>query len=1066
MNKRRPLRTVGLLVFLFSGIAGAQVSTGTISGTVKDSSGAVLPAAKVVILNEDTGISRTLDADENGHYAALSLSLGNYQVTGMKEGFQTEVRTGIVLTVGRQEVVDLSLSVGAVAQSVEVRGSAPLVDSTTATLGSLVDDRTIRELPLNGRSYDQLALLQPGVTLTSPGKTSSTAYTFGTGARFSVGGQLPNSNLFLLDGTNINDQANGTPGGAAGTNLGVDTILEFKIFTSLYKAEFGHSTGSVTTAVTRSGTNSFHGTAFEYIRNHVLDAKNFFDVGSAPPPFIRNQFGGVIGGPIKKDKTFFFAGYEGLRQGLGTTQIATVPTVLARQGILPTGKVTVNPAVVPFLDLYPLPNGRDFGDGSAEFLSSPTAVTNEDNVMGRIDHQLNDKTSIFGRYVFDQDSVNAPLNLPDQVQVIGTRRQYATLQLKNILGANALNEFRFAFNRTHSAFDQVTTPDPGPQVSLIPGQPLGGLAVGGIVTSSGSRAITPLGPTAGQGAFLWAWNILQFGDDFNYVKGKHTFKTGVDVQRLQDNTTNTGFLRGNYTFTTFPNFLTGTASSLQAAAPLGVTPEWGIRQTLVAVYGQDDFAVTSRLTLNLGLRWEAPTDPIDVNGKTSILPSFASTSMAVWPSFFGVGKKNFEPRFGLAWQLNASGKTVLRLGAGIYHDQILPWLFAQQTRTPPFFASFLATNPPFPNGYQILGPGAPIALNVMAPFNKTLVDDQYSVSIEQQLSRNTVLEVSYVGNHANHIGLSIEEDTPIPTTCSTALHNCPAGLPDGTTFYPANAPRRNTAWAGEKVIQNVGNSDYNALTVTLRRQFANGFQGQIFYTYAKALDEGTSISGAESTRSPGSIMDPEDPSRDWGLSDFDARHSIVGNFVYAIPFRSGSRVLEALAGGWTLNGISTFRSGMPFTAILSTSVSRNKATNGLADRPNLNPGFSSSPNHGVSAGCPGFAVGTKVGGAANFFDPCAFSSPAAGTYGDVRRNSIIGPGTAAVDLALSKTFKTTETTTLTFRVEAFNIMNHANFGLPNGAALAANGTANPAAGRITYTTTSSRQIQFALRFNF
>src|SRR5262249_48843675 len=302
-------------------------------------------------LNEERGIWRTVETDGSGHYSAPGLTLGNYRVTGTREGFQTAVRTGIALTVGREAVVDLSLTVGAVTQTVEVTGEAPMVEATTASLGSLVDDRTIRALPLDGRRYDQLALLQPGVILTQPGPANVSS-NFGTAKRFSVGGQRSNSNSFLLDGTNISDQANGSPGGAAGTNLGVDTIREFKVFTNSYKAEFGRTNGSVITAVTRSGTNTIHGTAFEYIRNSALDARSFFDVRSSPPPFKRNQFGGVLGGPIKKDKTFFFGGYEGLRQGLGTTLIANVPTPLARQGVLPGGIVVpVNPAVVPYLNL-------------------------------------------------------------------------------------------------------------------------------------------------------------------------------------------------------------------------------------------------------------------------------------------------------------------------------------------------------------------------------------------------------------------------------------------------------------------------------------------------------------------------------------------------------------------------------------------------------------------------------------------------------------------------------------------------------------------------------------------
>ena len=1053
MKKHKVLWIVGLLVFLSGGITLAQVTTGTISGTVKDSTGAVLPGAKVVVLNEETGISRTAESDASGHYSVLSLSLGNYRVTATHEGFQTEVRTGIVLTVGREAVVDLALAVGAVTQTVEVKAEAPLVESTTASLGSLVDDRTIRELPLNGRSYDQLASLQPGVILTSPGQFNSTPFNYGNGKHFSVGGQRETANSFLLDGTNINDQGNGTPGGAAGTNLGVDTILEFKIFTNSFKAEYGHSYGSVITSITRSGTNAFHGTAFEYIRNSALDARNFFDLGSSPPSFKRNQFGGVLGGPIKKDKTFFFAGYEGLRQGLGTTLSATVPTVLARQGILPTGTVPVNPASVPYLNLYPLPNGRDFGDGTAQFLSPPTIVTNEDNFMARVDHQLSAKTGIFGRYTFDNDMLNAPQNLPELVQVSASRRQYTTLQANSILGPKALNNFRFAFNRTHSTFNAGYVPDPGPQLAIIPGVPFGAAQIGA-ASGGGSRALTPLGVNNGNGPFAWAFNIFEGGDDFSYVIGKHSLKTGVDIQRMQDNNAIGNRTNGALTFTTFNTFLAGTPSNLQAASPLGTIPLFGLRQSIYSAYGQDDYTVNSRLTLNLGLRWETSTDPVAVNGNMAILPSPSATSTMISDKYFSVGKKNFEPRFGLAWRLNASGKTVLRAGGGIYHNQILPWAYITSVALPPFFGILSASNPPFPNGYQALKGGGLINLLAMAPVNKTPVDDQYNLSIQQEIYRNTVVQVAYAGNKANHLVTQIEADTAIPTI-----------LPNGQPFYPVGGTRRNPAWAGIRLYETNGVSVYNSLTITMRRQSSSGFVGQIFYTFSRAMDEGSEPVTAESQRSPIALLDPNNRGRDWGLSDFDSRNAVVSSFSYPVPFRAGSKILGAVVNGWTLDGIATFTAGQPFTARLSTAVSRDLSST-LSERPDLGPGASQNPNQGTSAGCPGFPAGTKLGGASNFYDPCSFSLPLAGTYGNLGRNTIIGPGVADVDVALEKTFKPSEKVNVTFKAEMFNIMNHANFGLPNTTALAAGGAANPSAGLIIYTTTSSRQLQFALRVTF
>jgi hypothetical protein len=1063
-----------LFVLLLSAITWGQVSTGTISGTVRDSSGAVLAGAKVVVLNQDTGISRKIETDTNGYYTVPSLSPGNYQVTVTQEGFKTEVRAGIVLTVGREEVVDLSLALGSVSQSVVVTGAAPLVETTMASQGSLVDDQTIRSLPLNGRSWDQLALIQPGVVATSQGQPTGNQFNYGTGKRFSVGGQRPDANSFLLDGTDVNDQTNATPGGAAGTNLGVDTILEFKIFTDDFKAEFGRSSGSITTAVTRSGTNDFHGTAFEYIRNHVLDAKNYFDV-SSPPPFIRNQFGGVLGGPIKRDKTFFFAGYEGLRQGLGTTSLATVPTALARQGILPTGKVTVNPVVVPYLNLYPLPNGRDFGNGAAQFLSTPTIVTNEDNVMGRVDHQLNAKTGLFARYTFDKDSVTQPYSLPFQTSLNRSQRQYLTLQANTVLSSKALNNFRFGYQRTSEGTFTNYTSEITPQLSFVPGEPLGQISIGAIAAgSSASQIITPLGPTTGNGPFTWHYNVFQFSDDFSYVTGKHSLKTGVNIERIQNNTTNAQALWGAYTFSTFTNFLVGTPANLMAAAPLGVPFAVGQRQTLLATYVQDDYKANSRLTLNLGLRWEATTDPYDAHGKTVILPSLLATSTQPASSYYSSPKKNFEPRFGLAWQLTGSGKTVLRAAAGIYHNQLLPWAYLAGLKLPPYGGNFSATNPAFPNGTASLGPASILALLVNAHTQKTPTNYQYNLSIQQEIFKNTVVQVAYAGNRGVHNVTEIEGDPAVPTICSTSLHNCPAGVPNGAPYYPPGDKRVNPGWAGLRYYQTNGTSEYDSVTVTLRHQSSSGFEANVYYTFSKALDDTSAVSPAESQRSPQSIMFPGDYAagippdyrQNWGLSDFNSKNDVVGYFTYPMPFRVDSKVLGAIANGWKLDGILTLTSGQPFTPLLSTSNSRNLSTAGLADRPNLNPGFSNNPTSGVSKGCAGFAAGRPVGNATNWFDPCAFSLPIPGTYGDLGRNTIIGPDIASLDVALEKNFPLYERLNATFRAEAFNIINHANFGLPNTAALLANGAPNPAAGNIVYTVTSSRQLQFALKINF
>jgi hypothetical protein len=485
-----------------------------------------------------------------------------------------------------------------------------------------------------------------------------------------------------------------------------------------------------------------------------------------------------------------------------------------------------------------------------------------------------------------------------------------------------------------------------------------------------------------------------------------------------------------------------------------------VRQTLYGVYGQDDYTVNSRLTLNLGLRWETTTDPSEVNGKASFLPSPAATKMVVSDTFFSIGKKNFEPRVGIAWQVTESGKTVLRAGAGIYHNQLLPWAFSKQLRTPPWFGKYKVKKPHFPDEYVHLTArtlediGDLIALKINAPFMKTPVTVQYNLSLQQEIFNGTVLQVAYAGNKSNHLLFSREANTTIPTTLS-----------DGRKFFPEGAPKQNRAWKEIQLFEAAYNSIYNSVAVMLRRQSSSGFQGQVSYTFSKAIDEGTSVGGGDSDRSPSMQLDAGDRARDRGLSDLDSRHAFVLYFSYPLPFRANSQAFGAVVNGWTISGIGTFTAGLPFTTLLAAPVSRDGASNNN-DRPDLKPGANQSPNEGTSVGCVGFPAGKKLGAADNFYDPCSFSLPLAGTYGNLGRNTLTGPGIAKVDFGLEKSFALGEQANLTFKTQVFNILNRANFGLPNNSPLKEDGSANPAAGRITYTTTSSRHVQFGLKINF
>ncbi|HYR85012.1 MAG TPA: TonB-dependent receptor [Terriglobia bacterium] len=1068
----RYLPVLLISVILGGHLVSAQVTTGTISGVVQDSSGAVIPGVAVTARNTDTRTARTVTTDEGGRYTAPELSLGNYEVQAQLLGFQTEIRNGIRLTVGREAVVNLALKVGQVSDTVTITGEAPLVESTTATLSALVDERTIRDLPLNGRSYDKLALLQPGVVIVGAGQAGA-AFDYGKGQRFSVSGSRPYANSFVLDGTGINDHANATPAGAAGTNLGVDGIREFQIITNVATAETGFSTGGVISAVTRSGSNEMHGSVFEFLRNNSLDTPGYFD-GGVVAPLRKNQFGGALGGPIKKDKTFFFGTYEGLRQSKGTSNTGIVPTALAKQGILPSFTTPVSDKMKPYLALYPDPNGPDYGDGTGPYVSAPAEVTRENYVMGRIDHHISDKMRIFGRYSYDKDTDVIPsynqIPIFDEHDV--ARRQYSTLQVSNVLRPTLVNSLRFSFNRTYQLFDDLPHKALDPSLSFIPGQFMGTLLIGTSSGAGGSRALSPLGVDNGAPRD-YKYNLMQVGDDLSFVKGSHTLKVGTDIRRLRDNEKTDNNTRGTYTFDSFacppppnPNSCT---SSLLAATPsadtgfqapaIGSSSYRGLRETMVGVYGQDDFKMTQRLTLNLGLRWEGISDPREVNGKMANLLNPMDPAMTVLKDhYFAVAKKDFQPRAGLAWQLNKSGTTVLRAGFGIFHDHILPYAFTGfASNNPPFFVPQTADSPSFPDGYRQLSLKSPPRATAFPTLVKEPVKNSYSLSLQHELMKDTLLEVAYLGSVSHHLEVSGEQNTPVPLS--------PGVFP--SRFSQNN--RANPNFASVQSFFFGANANYNGLQVTLKRRSASGLQYQAAYTYSKSLDTKSSIAGGETRQETVTVLDLHDLHRDYARSSFDAQQNLVVTTTYPFPFHFQQKALGMILGGWIVNGIGSFRAGAPFTA----RVNFNRSANGdrwSPDRPNLNTGFSNNPTSGVTAGCTAGGVtipaGEALGTPKRWFDPCAFSLPAPGTYGNLGRNTLTGPGLATVDGSLQKVFKPSERIDVQFRAEVFNLFNRANFYLPGYAIFASSGAYIGGAGRIGTLNGDPRQIQFALKVTF
>ena len=1040
----RYLPVLLVIVILGGHLVSAQVTTGTISGVVQDSSGAVIPGVMVTVKNVDTATARTITTDEGGRYTAPDLTLGNYEVQAELAGFQTEIRNGITLTVGRQAVVDFALKVGQLADKVTITAEAPLVETTTSAMSSLVDDRTIRDLPLNGRSWDNLALLQPGVVTVGAGQ-GSPAFDFGTGVRFNVNGSRAYANSFMLDGTDISDHAHGTPGGSAGTNLGVDGVQEFKINTSVSPAELGGSSGGVISAVTRTGTNEFHGAAFEFLRNNALDSPGYFDSKShggtgSVAPYRRNQFGAALGGPIQKDKTFFFGTYEGLRQGSGTTIGPEVPTAQTKLGIVPytafqgtnpnlyncrpgdtACRVPVSPVIKPYLDLFQVPNTPDLGDGTAFFIAAPLQVTSENYFMNRVDHQITENMRIFARYSFDSDTNAIPnfngSSVADEHDV--ARRQYSTIQVSNVFRPTLVNSFRFAYNRTYQNFDDVISDPRANNVpSFIPGEHFGTISFGAQGLST--NPLNFLGVDNGAPR-IYRYNLFQEADDLTYVKGKHSLKMGADIKRIQDNEITSSNSRGDYTFVDIPGFLTNTPIRFDAPPP-GSDAYRGLRESIFGAYVQNDLKVSQRLTVNLGFRWEAISNPREVNGKMANLLNLSDSAPTVLKdSYFSVAKKNFEPRVGFAWGLKGRGTTVVRAGFGIFHDHILPYSYAAfASGYPPFFFTLSdLTNPVFPVDTNLTaGPSPPPQFGGFPTGTiREPTKSSYNLTLQQEVMRNTVLEVAYIGSESHHLQRNGEWNPPTPIS--------PGVFP--AVFSQSN--RINPRFASLTVARFDANANYNALQVALKRKSSSGLQYQAFYTYAKSIDTKSTLAGGESRQEPNTVMDFLNPQRDRGRSSFDARHNLVLTSTYPLPFSFEQRALRAILGGWTLNGIGTFRTGEPFTG----RVGNNRSQNGdrwSPDRPNLNPGYSNNPTSGVTKGCPGVAAGQKLGTPDLWYDPCAFSRPAPGTYGNLGRNTITGPGFYNVDFSGEKVFKPNDRLNVQLRGEVFNILDQAHFYAP------------------------------------
>ncbi|MBI4454344.1 MAG: TonB-dependent receptor [Acidobacteria bacterium] len=1041
-----------LSLLLLNSLAFAQITTASISGTIKDETGAVLPGVSLTVTHLDTGRTSATISDDQGRYRILNLALGNYRVNAELVGFQTTVRGGVTLSVGQEAVVDLTLRVGEITDKVEVTGEAPLVETTTSTLRALIDQNQIRDLPLNGRDFSQLAQLQAGVYAPpSMGQTSSSVG--GSGPRLSVSGSRPDQNNFLLDGSDVMDVNGRTPGGVSGTTLGVETVREFTVLTNTYSAEYGKVAGGVINAVTKSGTNELHGSLFEFHRNDNLDARVFFD--DKKPEFKRNQFGFTLGGPIVKDQTFFFGSYEGLRDRLGITQRSITLTPEARRGILPGGTVIpVDDRVKPFLALYPLPTpgGREFGDGRAEFVRAVSKPTNEDYFVIKVDHGFSQNHSTFVRYLRDNSSLINQGSFPGFQDRGKTARQFATIQDLLTVGPHWLNEFRFSFNRNIYGDDTEQTIQLDPRLTFVPGQQIGMLAVSGI-SSYGNN------PRSNK---ILTQNMFEYIDNVSYSSGGNLMRFGLQVKRIQFNPFNAFAQYGEYRFTSFENLLRGQAFQLDVMTP-GADKHRGWRQTYFGAYLHSEWALTGTLTFNGGLRWEFSSEPKEVNGKVANLVNpLTDAEVSVLKTLYrNPSLANLAPRLGMAWDVFGDGKTAVRGGTGIFYNVLLPgdYVFTA-TNLPPFFVRPLVSSPSFPNVLEVLAGGrsvAPPGLQIIdyTPDQPYMI--KYDLNIQRQILSDFVVTIAYTGSNGVHAGRT---DNPnvnrfeICPQCSSALAN---QVPAGTKFWPAGPVRRiNPVFSAYALTTFDTRSMYNGLSVSANKRFSRGFQFQVAYTFSKMMDAASGRQGGYEVGGSSTLpLDPYDWKRDWSLAAFHVGNVFRGNFTLDLPVNVGG-ALKDLIGGWQVNGILVLADGSPVN--LTNSVNRTRAANdpigqSRPERPNLKPGGNNNLSRGRNT--------------ENYWDSSQFELQPAGFMGDLGRNTLIIPGVISFDFSVNKDIEFSEHRKLQFRAEFFNLFNRANFGQPSTNLFRTDsGVPDTTFGRIASTSTTARQIQFGLKYLF
>jgi hypothetical protein len=1093
------------------GIRSQEIS-GSIRGTVTDESGGAVNGTKVTAISTDTGFQRTAVSNSQGAYVLVELPVGRYRVEAEAPGFKKYIQEGISLDVNQQAVVAVHLAVGTATQQIQVTSDVQIIETTSTNLGQTVGERQILDLPLNGRDFTQLGLLQTGVVPLTPGLIESGGPAR-EGQAYAVNGQRPESNNFLIDGADNFD----TVDGGLVMKPPIDAIAEFRILTHTANAEFGHSTGSTTNIVTRSGTNDYHGTIWDFFRNNAMDAKSFF--ADSVEPLHRNQFGGVFGGPIKKDKTFFFLYYEGVRDTQGETTRATVPSDPERTGnfadqcplnngtfnaqglcidnssgqLSPNGQLInefsgqpipfnqlpfINPISQTLLSYYPLANSGPFTYVGTQPLSS-----NTDQFGVRVDHYLTSRDTLNFRYSYGQLSQIDPLpsggaNVPGFPVGESQRDQNFVAQETHTFSPTVVGILRASYLRNKFLLgNNINHTDPAslgfqyePSLEEAIGPPF--IQVGGYA-SIGDPITGPRNTYQ---------NTYDFSGSLTWVKGPHQFKFGGGYQYDQINVLQGIATNGFFVFSNFP--VNNSFASFLFGQPVvflqgGGNFYRGLRGQAFNLYGQDTWKLTPRLTVNYGLRYEVPSPYTEIHnyqnlwvpGRQSVVFPSAPEGL-LYPGDPGVprgliptDRAGFAPRLGLAWDVRGDGKWLVTAAYGIFYDPYYtgqggplqdpisapPYLQTPQVSTPNFGDPFNGQNP-------FNGTFSPdMTLLVLNPHLRLPYAQDWNLNIERALGNDWLLEVGYIGTKGTKLPRFIEANPAVYIPGESTQNNADQRrLYSGCTVTETN-PTCTYSSVGE--IAGIADSSYNALQVSLKRRFAHGFSMLASYTLSKTLDDVSSfnITGSASQSVAGEndlAQNPFDVKSEWGRSMFDARHRLVLSYQWDLPwFKHPENWYGHILGNWQVNGITTLMSNTPFTVYDSSNPSLQGSAPEISGFFSSRPNIVGNPNTGT---CPG---GVAVRTAGCWFNTNAFAHAATGQFGDVGRNTMDGPAFQQWDFSAIKTIPVRESMNLQFRAEIFNIFNNVNFALPN------NDINSPNFGQIV-AAQPGRIVQLALKFQF